>query len=102
MIASKRRISVIRQLAESFRGFADALKAGLNFIHGNKLYAVLEISAWCSDAELKRAYYRLVREYHPDALAAGGYAGALVVHAEQRLAVINAAYDTLARRRGMK
>ena len=79
MIASKRRISVIRQLAESFRGFADALKAGLNFIHGNKLYAVLEISAWCSDAELKRAYYRLVREYHPDALAAGGYAGALVV-----------------------
>ena len=47
-------------------------------------YAVLEVSPTATDAEIKAAYRRLVKQHHPDA---GGD--------DQRMLALNAAWEVL-------
>jgi len=61
-------------------------------------YTVLGISPQASDDEIKRAWRRLVRVYHPDAVMASGRTGD-VAHAQQKVAAINAAYEAICRDR---
>lgn len=60
-----------------------------------KCYQVLGVEPGCSDAELKTAYKRLMRETHPDTHP-GDKA------AEARNKEINAAHDTIRAARGLK
>ncbi|MEM8839692.1 MAG: DnaJ family molecular chaperone [Pseudomonadota bacterium] len=55
---------------------------------------------WSNDA-LRRHYRRLVAENHPDRLIARGVPAEFVKIANEKLAVINAAYDTLEKERGL-
>ena len=64
-------------------------------------YVVLGIAHKASDAELKAHYRRLMRESHPDALAARGLARELQELAQRKTAAINAAWDKIARERGL-
>lgn len=52
------------------------------------LYAILEVDATCSPEELKRAYRRLARQYHPDANATNP-------DAEARFKEVSQAYEIL-------
>lgn len=65
-------------------------------------YAVLGLTATASDVEIKTVYKRLLRENHPDALMARGLPPEFIEVANGRMAAINAAYDDIARRRGLK
>ena len=56
-------------------------------------YAVLGLTDEASDAEIDRAYRRLISQYHPDRMA--GAAEELRRHAEARSREINAAYDRI-------
>lgn len=56
--------------------------------------------AW-SDAELKRHHRALVRDHHPDRRIARGLPPEAVKIATDRLATINAAWDRIARERGL-
>ena len=56
-------------------------------------YAVLGLSADASDAEIDRAYRRLITQYHPDRL--NGAAEDLREQAEAKAREINAAYDRI-------
>jgi DnaJ like chaperone protein len=62
-------------------------------------YAVLGIAPDASDAELKGRHRALVREHHPDQLAASGVPSEFRCAADRRLAAINAAYDAILKQR---
>ncbi|WGF90705.1 TerB family tellurite resistance protein [Marinivivus vitaminiproducens] len=64
-------------------------------------YAVLGLPTSATVDEIKATYRRLVREHHPDRLIAQGMPEEFVAQANRSLAAINAAYDEIAKRRGI-
>lgn len=64
-------------------------------------YAALGLSADASDAEIKRAYRRLMSQNHPDKLAARGLPESMREIAEERSREINSAYDLIKEARGL-
>jgi DnaJ like chaperone protein len=80
------------------RGEFLAMRAG--FIHDpDSPYSVLGVGPDVSDADLKVRYHALVREHHPDQLAAAGIPPEFRAAADRRLATINAAYEMIQRER---
>ncbi len=64
-------------------------------------YAILGVAREASDADLKAAWRKLVRDNHPDKLMAKGVPAEFIEIANEKLATINAAYDKVARERGL-
>jgi len=62
-------------------------------------YVVLGVSRATADAEIRVRWMQLVREHHPDALAAKGFSAARIKVASDKVARINAAYDSIKRDR---
>lgn len=62
-------------------------------------YTVMGITADATDADLKARHRALVREHHPDRLAASGVPAEFRAAADRRLAAINAAYDAILKQR---
>ncbi|MEE9309693.1 MAG: co-chaperone DjlA [Cocleimonas sp.] len=65
-------------------------------------YQALGITKDNTDAEIKKAYRRLVREYHPDKLMGQGLPEAMIKEATERSQEIQTAYDLIKKSRGMK
>lgn len=65
-------------------------------------YAALGVTASDSDAEIKRAYRRLISDNHPDKLASKGLPESMRAVAEERSREINKAYDLIKEARGFK
>jgi DnaJ like chaperone protein len=63
-------------------------------------YAVLGVEAKASDAEVKRAYRRLINRHHPDKLASRGLPEEAIKLASQKTQEIIRAYETVTRARG--
>lgn len=64
-------------------------------------YRILGVAPTIGDEEVRAAYRKLVRENHPDVAMARGLPAEFVGIATQKLARINAAYDRVARGRGI-
>ena len=64
-------------------------------------YTVLGINRTASNEEIKLAWRKLVRDNHPDKLMAQGLPVEFIELATQKLATINAAYDKVAKERGI-
>ncbi len=64
-------------------------------------YGVLGIARTASDDVVKKAYRRLIREHHPDRLVARGLPREMLDQANEKMAAINAAYDDIAKQRGL-
>lgn len=64
-------------------------------------YDVLGLDPAATDAEVKARQRKLVRENHPDLLAGRDVAPESIEQANDKLASINAAYDVIARERGL-
>lgn len=67
--------------------------------HGPDPYGVLGINAAASDDEVRQAWKRLMRENHPDSLAARGVPAEFIKRATDKVAEINAAWDRIKRDR---
>lgn len=65
-------------------------------------YQILGVASDISDAELKKAYRQLIRDNHPDKVIADGLPQEFVDVANEKLAKINAAYDEVCSRRGLR
>lgn len=63
-------------------------------------YQALGVSEGASDAEVKRAYRKLMSEYHPDKLIGQGVPDDMVRAATERSQEIQKAYDTIKKHRG--
>lgn len=68
--------------------------------HMREAYAVLNLSANASIAEIKQAYRRLLSQYHPDKLAGRGMPDEAIRNAVQKTCEITCAYDKLRRALG--
>jgi DnaJ like chaperone protein len=66
---------------------------------GEDPYAVLGIDRNAADEAVKARWKTLMRENHPDSLAGKGVPPAFIAAASDRVAKINAAYDTIKRAR---
>ncbi len=64
-------------------------------------YDVLRLGPQATNAEIKRQYRKLVADNHPDKLLGRGVPAEFVDIATRKLAAINAAYDTIAKERGL-
>ncbi|MGK7865990.1 TerB family tellurite resistance protein [Falsiroseomonas sp. E2-1-a20] len=64
-------------------------------------YAVLGLPASATDEEVRLAWRKLMRENHPDGLAARGVPAEFVDRATRKVADINAAWDRIKRQRGL-
>ena len=62
-------------------------------------YGVLGISRQATNEDIRSRWKALMRENHPDSLASRGVAPAMIARASDRVARINAAYDTIKRER---
>ena len=65
-------------------------------------YQTLGIAATASDAEIKTAYRRLMKENHPDKLVARGLPENMIKLAQEKVQQINVAYDAIKAARGIK
>lgn len=63
-------------------------------------YRILGIGPDAPDSEIKEAWRRLVRQYHPDRLIGRGVPAEFVAIATGKIAAINEAYDVLRKARG--
>jgi DnaJ like chaperone protein len=68
--------------------------------HGNP-YDALRLSPDATNEEIRRQYRKLVADNHPDKLMGRGVPPEFVEIATRKLAAINAAYDTIAKERGL-
>jgi len=100
-------LQFVQQVAAIF-GFRPHQFERLKSIHlgdaGNEpdAYEVLGLTPAATDAEIKKTYRTLIRENHPDALMAQGMPQEFIDLANGKMAAINAAYDTIAKLRGLK
>jgi len=65
-------------------------------------YASLGIKSDASTQEIKRAYRKLVSQYHPDKLVSQGLPEEMMEMSKKRVREINAAYDKIKASRGIK
>jgi len=65
-------------------------------------YLALGLTEDANDADIKRAYRKLVSENHPDKLATKGLPDSVRELAEERIREINVAYDLVKEARGFK
>ncbi len=68
----------------------------------SQAYAKLGLKDGASDAEVKKAYRKLVSQYHPDKLVSRGLPEEMMEVAKTRVREINTAYDQIKQARGFK
>jgi DnaJ like chaperone protein len=65
----------------------------------NDAYKTLECTPDMSDAEIKKAYRKKCLQFHPDKLASKGLPDEFLKFANEQVAKINEAYDTIQKSR---
>ncbi len=65
-------------------------------------YAILGVDPQADDSAVRKAWLRLTRENHPDRLTAQGMPDDFIEIATERMAMINAAWDTVRKQRGLR
>ena len=93
--------AMLRMRAQAGAG-AEAQTPGAAATRIADAYRVLGVQPSASNADLTRAYRRLVSRNHPDKLVANGLPESMVAAAHERTKQVLAAYELLRRHRGMK
>lgn len=79
----------------------DAAKAHFNpAANLDSAYATLGVASSVDDAEVKKAYRRLAKEYHPDVVANRGLGEDFLKFSQDKMRAVNDAYDRIKKERG--
>ena len=109
-----RSCTVLHIPANVFAAMLDARRSGGRSSQGHyqqaprqgeslqQSYATLGIKADASAQEIKRAYRKLVSQYHPDRLVSQGLPEEMMEVSKKRVREINAAYDKIKAAKGIK
>jgi DnaJ like chaperone protein len=98
--------NMIRDISKIFKmpiNLVESIKA--QFLNVNQQfninndYKVLLSKSSDSESELKKNYYKLVKEYHPDTLVSKGLPDEFLKFANERLSIINEAYERILQHR---
>ena len=81
------------------RHYAGGVSAGPSL---EDAYAMLNIDAEVSDAEMKKAYRRLLSQHHPDKLVSKGLPDEMIKIATEKTHEIRRAYEQICEARGLK
>jgi DnaJ like chaperone protein len=76
--------------------------AGVNRGSLPQAYAQLGLTSNASDADVKKAYRKLVSQYHPDKLVSRGLPEEMMEMAKTRVREINTAYEQIKQAKGIK
>ncbi len=96
----EKEVGFLRRIAEIFNISENHFRAILArhaVLEDSDPYAILGIERGASFENIKRRYRQLVAEHHPDRLMARGVPEEFVAIANDRVAAINAAYETIER-----
>lgn len=103
--AHPNEIEFLREVA-AILGLSEADFARIRAMHTgpdqSDPYAILGVTRDMENADIKASYRQLARDNHPDKLMAEGLPSEAVEVANQKLARINAAYDTISKERGIR
>ena len=97
-LAYLRRVAALFGIGEE--GFARIRAAHLGPDRSDP-YVILGLPHGASNEEVRRRWLELTREHHPDRLIAQGMPAEFIEVADRTMAAINAAYDAIAKTRGM-
>jgi DnaJ like chaperone protein len=97
--------TLIRQIARDM-GLTDrdyqecrALFGGSS-LSSDSAYEALGLTSQATEEEVKKAYRRIAREYHPDVLQSKGLPEDFMQFAKEKLQKVNEAYDVIKKQRG--
>ena len=93
--------SIANELGLSSRDYDEAMAMFNPTASVDAAYATLGIEPSATDIEVKKAYRKLAKEYHPDVLASKGMSDDFKKFAEDKMKAINTAYAAVEEARGM-
>ena len=106
--------TILNILANVFSAMLRARQSGAGAGHGQyqqapnqgeslgQAYASLGLEVDATAAEIKKAYRKLVSQYHPDKLVSQGLPEEMMEMSKKRVREINAAYDKIKASKGIK
>jgi DnaJ like chaperone protein len=92
---SRVEFAQIEAMARAHQAFAGGQRVPERREALQQAYKVLGVEAATSDAEIKRAYRRLMNQHHPDKLVARGLPESMTSVAEEKTREIRSAYETI-------
>lgn len=95
----ERLAAMVRAQREFFAGGAEGPEAAPRADRLREAYALLGVDESASDAEIKKAYRRLMNQHHPDKLVAKGLPEEMIKMATEKTQEIKAAYELIRKAR---
>jgi DnaJ like chaperone protein len=92
--------SIAREMGLTDRDYEEAASMFNPQVSLNASYSVLGVTMGATDDEIKKAYRKLAKEYHPDVVANKGMGEDFQKFAAEKMRAVNAAYDSVKEARG--
>ena len=99
---SRVELAQLEAMLRAQRGFRNSAAGNADARRVDDAYTMLGVGKSATDADIKKAYRRLMNKYHPDKLAGQNPDDAVIAEAERKTREIRSAYDLLKARRSIR